>query len=119
MSPHSPSPEIAAIRIATERIFTQLRRQAREQARFIRSGAASDLTEADVERMARDIGAAASAQLDAVAPHWQSASDDPDMQATCREIAQLMAAGRRQVDADLRKAWQAQHEKAEGRRWRR
>jgi len=117
MSHHAQSPEIAAIQIATERIVTQLRRQTREQARLIRSGAAGELTEADVERMARDITAAAHAQLDAVTQDWQSASDDPGMQATRREVAQLMAAGSRQVDADLREAWQAQHEKVARRRW--
>jgi len=72
-SPRSPSPEVAALRVATEAICKQLPYQAREQARLIRSGAAGDLTEADVERMATDIAAAARAQLQ-LAPRalaWQ------------------------------------------------
>ncbi len=93
--------------------------QAREQARLIRSGAAGELTEADVERMATDIAAAARAQLDAAAPHSQSPWADPELQATRREAAQLMAAAARQVDAELRRARRAWQEKVAGRRWRR
>jgi len=118
-SPRSSSPEVVALRVATEAICKQLRYQAREQARLIRSGAAGDLTEANVERMATDIAAAAHAQLDAAAPHCQSPSADPELQATRREAAQLMAAAARQVDAELRKARRAPDEKVAGRRWRR
>ncbi len=118
-SPHSPSPEVVALRVATEAICKQLRYQAREQARLIRSGAAGDLTEANVERMATDIAAAAHAQLDAAAPHCQSPSADPELQATRREAAHLVAAAARQVDAELRKARRARDEKVAGRRWRR
>jgi hypothetical protein len=119
MSHRSSSPEVAALRAAAEGICRQLLGQVREQARLIRSGAAGELTEADVERMATDIAAAARAQLDAAAPHCQSPSADPELQATRREAAQLMAAAARQVDAELRKAWRARQEKVAGRRWRR
>ncbi len=113
-SDRSSSPQVAALRVATEVICTQLRGEAREQARLIRSGAADELTEADVVRMARDIATAAGAQLDAAAPHCQRPSADPELQATRREAGQLMAAAPRQVDAELRKAWRARHEKAAG-----
>lgn len=119
MSHHSPSPEVAALRAATEGIVKQLHRQTREQARLIRSGAGGELTEADVERMAKDLAAAARAQLDAAVPHGQNPSADPELQITRREAAQMMAAAGRHVDAELRKAWQTRHEKAAGRRWRR
>jgi hypothetical protein len=114
----SSSPEIAALRVATEGIVRQLRGQAREQARRIRSGAAGELTEAEVERMAADIAAAARPQLDAVLDR-QSPSADPELQATRREAAQLVAAAAREVDAELRKAWRTRQEKAGGRWWRR
>jgi hypothetical protein len=97
----------------------QLRDQAREQARRIRSSAAGELTEADVERMAEDITAAARAQLDAAAPPPQDPSADPELQVTRREAAELMTAAARQADAELRKAWRARQEKPAGRRWRR
>ncbi len=97
----------------------QLAGQAREQARLIRSGAAGELTEADVERMAADIAAVARAQLEAAGPDRQSPSADPELQATRREVAQLMAAAAREVDAELRKAWRTRQEKAGGRWWRR
>jgi hypothetical protein len=115
----APSPEVAALRVATEGICKQLRVQAREQARLIRSGVAGELTEADVARMATDIAAAAHAQLDAAALDRDSPSADPDLQTTRREAAQIMAAAARQVDAELRKAWQAGYDKPAGRRWRR
>ena len=114
-SRRSPSPEVAALRAAAEGSCKQLRDQAREQARLIRSGGADEATEADVERMAQDITAAARALLDAAAPHCQSPSADPELQATHREAAMLMAAVARQADAELRKAWQARHEKTAGR----
>ena len=114
-----PSPEVAALRAAAEGICVQVWGQVREQARLIRSGAAGELTEADAGRMAENIAAAARARLDAAAQHSQSPSADPEMQATRREAAQLMAAAARQADAELRKAWRARHEKAAGRRWRR
>ena len=82
---------------------------------LVRSGAAGELTEGDVERMAADIAAAARAALDAAAPHSQSPSADPELQATRREAAQLMAAAARHVDSELRKAWHTRHEKAAGR----
>jgi len=117
--PHRSSPEVAALRVAVERISRHLLIQARQQARLIRSGAAGELTEADAKRMAVDITSAARAQLDAAAPPGQSLSDDPELQATRRQAAQLMADAARQADAELRKAWQARHEKGAGRRWRR
>src|SRR5215469_6215079 len=118
-SRRSPSPEVAALRTATEDICAQLLHQVRQQARLIRSGDAGQLTEADVERMAADFAAAARAQLDAAVQSCQSPADDPELQTFRREAAQLMAAGARQAAADLRTAWQAQHDKAVGRRWRR
>jgi hypothetical protein len=118
-SHRSPSPEVAALRVATEGICRQLLGQAREQARLIRSGAAGELTEADVQRLARDIAAAAHARLDAAEPHCQSTSPDPELQATRREAAQLIAAAARQVDAELREAWRTPQKKATSRRWRR
>jgi len=117
-SHRSPSPEVAALRVATEGIIRQLAGQGREQARLIRSGA-DELTEADVERMAGDLAAAARAAIDAAASLSQSMSADPELPATRREAAQLLAAAARQVDAELRKAWQRRNEKAAGRRWRR
>ena len=118
-SQRSSSPEVAALRVAAEGICKHLRDQAREQARLIRSGAAGELTEADVERMATDIAAAARSQLDAAVAQSQSPSANPELQATRREAAQLMAAAARQADAELRKAWQARRDKVAGRRWRR
>jgi hypothetical protein len=97
----------------------QLRDEVLEQARLIRSGAAGELTEADVERMAKDIAAAAQARLDAAAAHCQSPSADPELEATRRDAAMLMAAAGREADAQLREAWRARHEKAAGRWWRR
>jgi hypothetical protein len=91
-SRRSPSPEIAALRAAAESICGQLLDQARKQARLIRSGVAGELTEADVERMAKQIVTAARAQLDAAAQSSQSPADYPELQATRREAAQLMAA---------------------------
>lgn len=118
--PHrSSSQEVAALRAAAEGICKQLLDQAREQARLIRTGAADELAEADVERITAEIAAAARAQLDAVTPNGQNPSANPELQATRREAAQLMAAAARQVDAELRKAWQARHEKAAGHWWRR
>jgi hypothetical protein len=117
-SPLSPSPEVAALRSATEGICVQLRRQARWQARRIRSGAAGELTEADVERMANDLAAAAHAQLDVALQHCQSSSADPELQTTRLEAAQLIAAAASHAAAELRKAWRARHDKAAGRRWR-
>ena len=118
-SRRSPSPEVAALRTAAEGCCKQLRDQVREQARLIRSGAVGELTEADVARMAADITAAARARLDAAAPDDQSASADPELQATRREAAMLMTAAGREADALLRKAWRARHEEAAGRKWRR
>ena len=111
----SPAPEVAALRAAVEGSCKQLRDQVREQARLIRSGAVSELTEADVERMAEDIIAAARARLDAAAPHDQSASADPELQATRRQVGMLMVATAREADALLRKAWRARHKGAAGR----
>lgn len=118
-SRRSPSPEVAAFRAAVEGSRKQLRDQTRQQARLIRSGAVGELTEGDVERMAKDITAAARAQLDAAVPDYQSPSADPELQATRRQAAQIMAATAREVDAVLRKAWQARDEEAAGRRRRR
>jgi hypothetical protein len=119
MSHPPPSAEVAAFRVAAERIITQLARQVREQARLIRSGRAGELTEADVERMASDLAAAARAQLDAAAPDWQSPSAPPELQTTRREAAQLMASAARHADAELRTAWRTRHEQAASRWWRR
>lgn len=116
---HSPSPDVAALRVATEGVVRQLAGQARKQARLIRSGAAGELTEADVERMAADIAAAARARLEAAVPDWQGPSADPELQTTRREAAQLMAVAAREVDGELRKAWRTRQEKAGGRWWRR
>jgi hypothetical protein len=118
-SRRSPSPEVAALRIAVEGSCKQLRDQVRQQARLIRSGAVGELTEADVGRMAEDITAAARARLDAAAPDYQSLPADPELQATRRGAAMLMAVSAREADAELRKAWRARHEGAVGRRWRR
>ena len=118
-SHRSPSAEVAALRAAAESSCKELRDQVREQARLIRSGAVGELTEADVERMVKDITAAARARLDAAAQHYQSSSADPELQGTRREAAMLMAAAAREADAELRKAWRARHEEAAGRRWRR
>ena len=102
-SRRSRSPEVAALRAAAEGICKQLRDQVREQARLIRSGDA-ELTEADVERMADDLSAAARARLDATAPD-QSSSADPELQTTRREAAVLVATAARETQAVLRKAW--------------
>ena len=79
-----------------------------EQAQLIRSGV-SELTEADVERMADDITAAARARLDAAAPQDQSPSADPELQATRRQAAMLVAAAGREAGAVLLKAWRTRH----------
>ena len=118
-SRRSPSPQVAALRAAAEGSCMQLRDQVREQARLIRSGAAGDLSEADVERMADDIAAAARARLDAAAPDCLDPAADPELQTTRREAAMLMAAAGRQAGAELHKAWRARQEEAAGRRWRR
>lgn len=118
-SHRSPSPEVAALRAAAEGSFKELRDQVREQARLIRSGAAGELTEADLERMAKEMAAAARARFDAAAPDRQSPSADPELQATRREAAMLMATAEREAEAVLRKAWRARPEKATDRRWRR
>jgi hypothetical protein len=106
-SRRSPSPEVAALRAAVEDSCRQLRDQVRQQARLIRSGAVGELTQADVERMAEDITAAARARLDAAAPPGQGPSADQELQATRREAAQLMAATAREAAAVLTKAWRA------------
>lgn len=113
------SPEVSGLRVAVLDICRQLRRQARERVRLIHSGAAGELTEAGVARMADDIIAAARVQLDAASTDCQSLSADPELQATSREAAQLMAAAARQVHEELRKAWLSRQEKVTGRRWRR
>ena len=106
-SRRSPSPEVAAFRVAVEDSRRQVRDQTRQQARLIRSGAVGELTQADVERMAEDITAAARARLDAAAPSSQKPSADPELQATHRQAAQIMAATAREVAAELQKAWRA------------
>jgi hypothetical protein len=117
-SHRSPSPGVAALRAAVEGSCKQLRDQARQQARLIRSGAVGELTEADVERMAADIIAAARARLDAAASPPQSTPAVPELQATHREGAEMIATVARQARAELHKAWQAQSKEATGRRWR-
>jgi hypothetical protein len=106
-SRRSPSPEVAAFRVAVEDSRRQLRDQTRQQARLIRSGAVGELTQADVERMAEDITAAARARLDAAAPPCQEPSADQELQATRRQAAQLMAVTAREAAAVLTKAWRA------------
>lgn len=106
-SRRSPSPEVAALRAAVEDSCRQLRDQVHQQALLIRSGAAGELTQADVERMAEDIAAAARARLDAAAPPRQGPSADQELQATRREAAQIMALTAREAAAVLRKAWRA------------
>ena len=76
-SRRSPSPEVAALRAAAEVGCKQIRDQTREQARLIRSGAAGELAQADVERIAKDITDAARARLDAAAPPGQSPPEPP------------------------------------------
>ena len=107
-SRRSPSPEVAALRVAVEDSCLQLRDQTRQQARLIRSGTVGELTQADVERMAEDITAAARARLDAAAPSYQGPSADPELQATHRQAAQIMATMAREAAAELQKAWRAQ-----------
>lgn len=104
-----------ALRVAAESSCRQLRDQAREQARLILSGAVGELTETEVERLAEEIAAAARALLDAAAQRSQSPSADPELQATRREAAMLMAAAAREAHAELRRAWVAWREKAAGR----
>ena len=106
-SRRSPSPEVAALRVAVEDSCRQLREQTRQQARLIRSGAVGELTQADVERMAEDITAAARARLDAAAPPGQGPSADQELQATRRQAAQIMAVTAREAAAVLHKAWRA------------
>lgn len=118
-SRHSPSPEVAALQTAVLRSRKQLLDQGRQQARLVRSGAVSDLTEADVERMAEGIIATARAPLDAVAPRSQSLSADPELQATRREADEIMTTAARQVRAELLKAWQARRDGSARRRWHR
>jgi hypothetical protein len=83
----SPSPEVAALRAAVEGSCKQLGDQTRQQARLIHSGAVGELTEGDVDRMAKDITAAARPQLDAAAPHFQSPSADPELPSSCPHVA--------------------------------
>ena len=104
-SRRSPSPEVAALRLAVEDSVRQLRDQVRQQAGLIRSGAVGELTRADVERMAEDISAAARARLDAVAPPGQGPSADQELKAAHGQAAQLMAATAREAAAVLHKAW--------------
>jgi hypothetical protein len=103
----SPSPEVAALRVAVEDSCRQLREQVRQQARRIRSGAAGEPTQADVERMAEDITAAGRVRLDAAAPPGQGPSADQELHATHRQAAQLMAAMAREAAAELHKEWRA------------
>src|ERR1700756_468119 len=104
-SRRSPSPEVTALRLAAEDSVRQVRDQVRQQARLIRSGAAGELTQADVERMAEDTTAAARARLDAVAPPGEGASADQELQATHGQAAQLVAVAAREAAAVLHKAW--------------
>jgi pyruvate/2-oxoglutarate dehydrogenase complex dihydrolipoamide acyltransferase (E2) component len=121
-SRNSPSPEVAALRAAAEASVRQLRDDVREQASRIRSGAAGALTEADVERMAEEVAAAARARLEAAAPPAPSPSADPELAAIRRQAAALLTAAAREADAVLRRAWRAGPEEAPGGRrrpWRR
>jgi len=118
-SRRSPSPEVLALRAAAEASCKQLRDQAGQQARLIRSGAAGELTEADVERMAAGIAAAARARLDAAAREDETGPADQDLAVTRREAAMLMTTAAHQAEAVLRRAWQARQEAAAGGRRRR
>jgi len=118
-SRRSPSPEVAALRKAAEGIVRQLRDEARRQARLIRSAAAGQLTEADVERMAEDITAAARARLDAAVPQFEGLPADPGLPVTRREAAELITVATHQAEAVVRRAWQDRQENSAGRRWRR
>ena len=105
------SPEVNALRTVAMDIDAQLRHQAREQARLIRSRASGDLAEADIQRLAREMAAAARARLDAAIEVSQSTSADPELEATRREATQILVAALREPEADLRKAWRARYQK--------
>ena len=105
------SPEVNALRTAAMDIDAQLRHQAREQARLIRSRPSGDLAEADIQRLAREMAAAARARLDAAIEVSQSTSADPELEATRREAAQILAAAVREAEAEMLKAWKARYHK--------
>ena len=65
--------------------------------------------------MAEEIAAAARALLDAAAQRSQGPSADPELHATRREAAVLMAAAAREAHAELLRAWIARRAKATGR----
>lgn len=110
----SPSPQVAALRAAAESICAQLHLEVRGQQRVIRGSAVGELTEADVERIARHIADDARARLDA-AVHGQL-PESPEMLATRREAAYLVATAARLAGDDLRQAWRARQ--APRRWWR-
>ncbi len=107
----SSSPEVSALRTAAMDIDAQLRDQAREQARLIRSGASGDLAEADIQRLAGEMAAAARARLDAAIEISQSTSADPELETTRRGAAQILAAAVREAEAEMLKAWKARYQK--------
>jgi hypothetical protein len=119
LAPRRPlSPEVIAVREAAMASTRQLRKQVRDQARLIRSGALGELTEADVARLAAEMSAAARAQVDAAAPSGQGTAEDQELRATRREAAGILTAAARQAELTLREAWRrAGQEKAPG-RWR-
>ena len=94
----SLSPQVAA----TESICAQLYIEVRRQQQVIRSAADGELTEADVERMARRIADDARARLDA-AVHDQDAGV-PEMLAARREADVLLASAARSAGEKLRQA---------------
>ncbi len=57
--------------------------------------------------MAEGITAAARARLDAAGPSRQGSSADPELQATHRQAAQIMAVMAREAAVELQKAWRA------------
>ncbi len=105
------SPEVNALRTAAMNIDAQLRQQAREQARLIRSRASGDLVEVDIQRLAGEMAAAARARLDAAIEVSQSTSADPELEATRREATQILVAAVREAEAEMLKAWRARYQK--------
>ncbi|MHB1430546.1 MAG: hypothetical protein ACYCVZ_00285 [Streptosporangiaceae bacterium] len=107
----SSSPEVNTLRAAAMDIEAQLLDQAREQARRIHSGASGDLAEADIQRLAGEMAAAARARLDAAIEVSQSTSADPELETTRRGATQILAAAVRDAEAEMLKAWRARYQK--------
>ncbi|MHB1817102.1 MAG: hypothetical protein ACYCO9_03560 [Streptosporangiaceae bacterium] len=90
-------------------IDAQLRHQAREQARLIRSRASGDLAEVDIQRLAGEMAAAARARLDAAIEVSRSTPADPELEATRTGAAQILAAPVREAEAEMVEAWRARY----------